>query len=387
MCLCWTVLVLSHWDKFNYQFSALLFLAILLVYQSATLLPIFYRRVLLWQRTLGYAVAFLDALLTGLLITFIDHNYAISISLLIGFLVVYMNPINSMSAIAILGIVLVLLFDFFCPCPSVQITPLMEAIVLTLILGFYALYILIKHNHDQAIVDQLEHEVSVNRELTLRNFKLSKYLSPVLSKSISAGTQVQVWAEEKPLTIFFSDMQGFSKLSEQLSPEMLTWLMNSYLTEMCEIAFRFNGTLDKVMGDSLMIFFGDPQSRGEQNDAISCVCMAISMIEAMENLKKRWIAKGIEEPPNLRIGINSGICKVGNYGSEDRLEYTVLGSAVNLASRLESLAGLNEIILSETTYNLVKKRVRCIEKDSAHLKGFTEKVRIFKAVNIYKNQR
>ena len=97
-------------------------------------------------------------------------------------------------------------------------------------------------------------------------------------------------------------------------------------------------------------------------------------------------SKGIEDPPNLRIGINSGICKVGNFGTEHHLEYTVLGSAVNLASRLESMAGLNEIILSKTTYDLVKKRVHCVEKESAQLKGFADKVRVFKAVKIYKNE-
>ena len=99
------------------------------------------------------------------------------------------------------------------------------------------------------------------------------------------------------MTIFFSDMQGFSELSEQLSSEKLTWLINSYLAEMSEIIFRFGGTLDKVIGDSLMVFFGDPNSRGKKNDAVACVCMAISMNNAMQDLKKRWIANGISNPP------------------------------------------------------------------------------------------
>ena len=386
MCLCWTVLVLSHWNKFDYQFNALLFLVTLLIYQGITLLPIIYRRIFLWQRALGGSVMFVDATLTALLLIFIDYNYIISLSILMGFLVVHLSTINTLTTVSILGFCLAFIVNNFYPFPSVEITSLIESIALTLMLGLYALFIFIKKNDNQTLSDQLDNQIAMTRDLSLRNFKLSKYLSPVLSKSISANTKVQVWAEEKPLTIFFSDMQGFSELSEQLSPEELTWLMNSYLTEMCEIAFRFNGTLDKIMGDSLMIFFGDPNSRGEEHDAISCVCMAISMIQAMDNLRQRWKAKGIEDPPNLRIGINSGICKVGNFGTEHHLEYTVLGSAVNLASRLESMAGLNEIILSKTTYDLVKKRIHCVEKESAQLKGFADKVRVFKAVKIYKNE-
>jgi len=154
-------------------------------------------------------------------------------------------------------------------------------------------------------------------------------------------------------------MQGFSQLSEQLTPEKLSWLINTYLSEMSEIVFRFGGTLDKMIGDSIMVFFGDPQSRGEKNDALSCVCMAIAMREAMKRLKTRWKTAGIESPPCLRMGINTGNCRVGNFGADNKLDYTVVGSAVNLASHLESIANPDEILITESTYNLVKNQVNC----------------------------
>jgi len=378
-------LLLNSWNKIHYQFGTLIFLVALLVYQAFTLLPIVFKQAFLWQRIFGYAVCFLDSMLTGLLIVFVDNHYAVSLTLLIGISVVYIGAMNGKSLTAIVGFCLVLLTSNFYTYPSVEITPLSEVIILSLLLGTYMLHVLIKHKHNQMISDQLDYQISSNRELTLRNFKLSKYLPPVLSKSIKTGTQVYVQADEKPLTIFFSDMQGFSELSEELSPEKLTWLINSYLKEMSEIIFRFGGTLDKVIGDSLMVFFGDPNSRGKKNDAVACVCMAISMNNAMQDLKKRWIANGISNPPSLRIGINSGICKVGNFGAENRLEYTVLGSAVNLASRLESIAELNEILLSESTYKLVKDRVHCIKKSSADIKGCSDKVALYRAGDIYQN--
>jgi class 3 adenylate cyclase len=85
---------------------------------------------------------------------------------------------------------------------------------------------------------------------------------------------------------------------------------------MSEIAFRFGGTVDKVIGDSIMVFFGDPESRGVQSDAVRCVSMAIAMRKAMQELQLRWQAEGIEQPTGLRMGINSGVCKVGNFGTE-----------------------------------------------------------------------
>ncbi len=110
--------------------------------------------------------------------------------------------------------------------------------------------------------------------------------------------------------------------------------LHVYLTEMTEIVLRFGGPLDKIIGDSIMVFFGDPESRGIENDTLSCVSMALTMRTAMAKLKTRWRVTGIENPPSLRMGINTGLCKVGHFGTERLLTYTLLGRSVNLASRL-----------------------------------------------------
>jgi len=384
-CLCWALSVLGCWNQFGYNRSALIFLAMLLIYQSSTLVLNIYSDVFPQLKKATFPAVFLDAVITGLFLQLVDFNYALSIGILISFSVAYLQPFNSMAVIAIFGLFTTLLTMHFFSFPSLPITGLIESVILTLLMCFFVIYIFLKHSFDRELVAKLEQQSTTNRDLNLRIFKISKYLSPVLRKSIIAGNQVHVTAQEKPLTIFFSDMQGFSQLSEQLSPEKLTWLINSYLTEMSEIVFRFGGTLDKVIGDSLMVFFGDPSSRGVKNDAVACVCMAISMNNAMEDLKKRWVAKGISNPPSLRIGINSGVCKVGNFGTENRLEYTVLGSTVNLASRLESIAGLDEIVLSKQTYKLVKDRVHCIRKSTTTINGCSDKVTLYKAASIYQN--
>jgi len=174
-------------------------------------------------------------------------------------------------------------------------------------------------------------------------------------------------------------------LAEELNPEQLTALLNTYLTEMSEIAFRFGGTVDKVIGDSIMVFFGDPESRGVRSDAVSCVSMALAMQQAMKELQSRWQAEGIANPPALRMGINSGVCKVGNFGTENRLDYTLLGRTVNLASRLESAAASNEILISKDTYVLIADAVDCIDKGQISVKGFAASVNVFSVTDLHKN--
>jgi class 3 adenylate cyclase len=240
-------------------------------------------------------------------------------------------------------------------------------------------------NTHSMLAEQNDSVLRQNEWLTLRTFRLSKYLSPPLHKAILTGKDVRAETQEKALTIFFSDMEGFTQLVERLDPEQLTSLLNSYLTVMSEIAFRFGGTVDKVIGDSIMVFFGDPESRGVRSDAVRCVSMAIAMRKAMQELQLRWQAEGIEHPVGLRMGINSGVCKVGNFGTENRLDYTLLGRAVNLASRLESSADSNEILLSEDTYGLIGDSIHCIDKGQISMKGFAEPVKVYSAVDLHKH--
>ena len=126
-----------------------------------------------------------------------------------------------------------------------------------------------------------------------------------------------------------------------------------------------------------MIFFGDPETRGVREDALACVKMAIAMRERMRELGKLWRTSGIESPLQCRIGINTGYCTVGNFGSEQRLEYTVLGGPVNLAARLQLQGPPGRVLVAESTYNLIKDHVDCDHFGESTPKGFARPVQVF----------
>lgn len=208
----------------------------------------------------------------------------------------------------------------------------------------------------------------------LENFssKLSKYFSPQVYDSLFSGElDVSIKPARKPLTIFFSDLQGFTELTERLEPELLTELLTNYLTEMSKIAIKWGGTIDKYIGDAILIFFGDPVEKEVRQDAISCVSMALEMIHKIDEIRYEWRERGLTRELNVRIGIHSGICTVGNFGSEDRLDYTVIGNGVNLASRLESNAKSNTILISEETFLLVKDKFICESQEEIFVKGIS----------------
>lgn len=209
--------------------------------------------------------------------------------------------------------------------------------------------------------------------------KLSKYLSPQVYSSIFSGAQnVEISAQRKKLTVFFSDLAGFTETTEKLESEELTELLNKYLTEMSDIAFRHGATIDKYVGDAIVIFFGDPETRGEKEDALACVRMAVEMQERMEALGVEWRDKGVEHPLRCRIGINTGYCTVGNFGSKDRMDYTIIGGGVNLASRLEGLASPGDILVSFETHAYVKDQIFCEEFGQHEVKGISYPVTSFR---------
>src|SRR5262249_47473145 len=146
--------------------------------------------------------------------------------------------------------------------------------------------------------------------------------------------------ERKRLTIFFSDVKDFTAIVEVAQPEEITGLLNEYLTSMSEIALKYGGTIDKFVGDAMLVFFGDPATKGAREDARNCVRMALEMQACVRELNNKWRQDGFEDRFRfeVRMGINSGFCNVGNFGSADRMDYTVIGGEANLASRLQSIA-------------------------------------------------
>ncbi len=212
--------------------------------------------------------------------------------------------------------------------------------------------------------------------------KLSKYLSPQVFSSIFSGHQsVEIASKRKKLTVMFSDIAGFTETADKLESEELTNLLNNYLTEMSNIALEHGATIDKYIGDAIMIFFGDPETRGEKKDAMTCVNMAIEMQRRMQVLQQEWRDRGLENPFQLRIGINTGYCTVGNFGSEDRMDYTIIGNEVNLAARLQSAASLGGILIAHETYALINDTLLAEEQPPITVKGFNEPVRNYKIID------
>jgi class 3 adenylate cyclase len=224
--------------------------------------------------------------------------------------------------------------------------------------------------------------VTMNKELEANNdflatlsMKISRYIPPQIYKSIFSGQKdVTIHTERKKLTIFFSDIQNFTATTERLQPELITQLLNEYFTEMSEIAHRYGGTIDKFIGDAMLIFFGDPETKGDRADAQACVRMAWAMQRRLAELNAKWRAAGIEEPFRSRIGINSGYCNVGNFGSADRMDYTIIGAEANLAARLQAIAEPGGIVVSYETYALVSDIVAAHTLPSITMKGISRDV-------------
>jgi PAS domain S-box-containing protein len=213
--------------------------------------------------------------------------------------------------------------------------------------------------------------------------KLAKYLAPQVYNSIFTGRQdVAIASKRKKLTVCFSDIAGFTETTDRMESEDLTQLLNHYLTEMSKIALQFGATIDKYVGDAILMFFGDPESRGVKEDALACVKMAMSMQRRMGELGEMWRAAGTETPLRCRIGVHTGYCTVGNFGSEDRMDYTIIGGAVNLASRLEHEAQPGEVLISYETFAHVDDEIECEERGQIRVRGLAYPVATYRVAGV-----
>ncbi len=222
-------------------------------------------------------------------------------------------------------------------------------------------------------------KVEEQLNLIMKGDELKRYLPPQLVDSIIKGEkQVTFETERKKLTIFFSDIKGFTETTDGMEPEELSALLNEYLTEMTMIAHTWGGTIDKFIGDAIMIFYGAPVASNDKDHALQCVKMAIAMQIKMNDLKNRWYKSGIEYPLSIRIGINTGVATVGNFGAEERLSYTAIGGQVNLASRLEGLAEPGGILISHSTWGLVNDEIKCRQRDEKiKVKGISREIIVY----------
>jgi adenylate cyclase len=211
----------------------------------------------------------------------------------------------------------------------------------------------------------------IRREaLVLSNFQ--RYFSPDLAKQIAEhGEQVKLGGQKRDVVILFSDIRGFTSMSEKMEPDDVALLLREYFTEMVEIIFRHGGTLDKFIGDAIMAFWGAPFA--SEDDADKAMRAAIDMQRKLVELNQHWAQTG-KPSVQIGIGINFGQVFAGNIGSEQRLEYTVLGDAVNTASRLCSKAGKGEIIISEPLHQRLKFPPQVEGREPLELKGKSQRV-------------
>lgn len=211
--------------------------------------------------------------------------------------------------------------------------------------------------------------------------QLAKYLSPQIYDSIFRGGQeVKITSSRKKLTVFFSDIEGFTETSEEMESEELTNLLNHYLNEMSKIALEHGATIDKYVGDAILIFYGDPETKGVKQDALACVNMAIAMSRRLTELQDGWRKEGISRPLKCRIGIHTDFCTVGNFGSESRLDYTIIGRAVNAAARIESAGDPGTILISYATYAQVSDDIPCRSRGQIEVKGISRPVDVYEVV-------
>lgn len=200
---------------------------------------------------------------------------------------------------------------------------------------------------------------------------LERYLSPQMLLSIVADDrEIDLSTRRKELTILFVDIKGFSSMSETMHVGYLEEFLNDFLEAMTRAVFDNHGTVDKFLGDGLMAFFGDPIEI--ENHALAAVCASQQMHREMDRLNEKWSHAGISDISGgveIRVGINTGMVVVGNIGSQRRMEYTVVGSAVNVASRLQEVAPTGGVLISERTYYLAREHLQCREPRSIKVKG------------------
>jgi adenylate cyclase len=210
---------------------------------------------------------------------------------------------------------------------------------------------------------------------TMGKYMARKVMAHILKEKMSLG------GEKLTVTILFSDLRGFTSISERMDPQTLVGLLNEYFTEMVEAVLAEDGVVDKYIGDAIMVVFGAPEP--EANDALRAVRSGVGMRRALAKLNARLEERG-EPPLRTGIGIHTGEVIAGSIGHEEQRQYTVIGDAVNLASRLETATkdlGVN-LLISEHTYEIVKDHVVARAVKEIHVKGRAAPVMTYEVLGL-----
>ena len=225
---------------------------------------------------------------------------------------------------------------------------------------------------------------ATSEQLARSNEFISRFIAAQVADEVRAGNFSSVERHDRRrLTIFFSDIRGFSATADRIEPEDLSEVLNDYFDEMVLIAEKYGATIDKFIGDGIMIFFGAPTGPHEPDHAVRAVRMAIEMQWSMQELRERWRRRGVEDPFEIRIGINTGVANVGAFGARGRMDYTAIGRQVNLAARLQVACDPSRILISHATWVLVKESIHCLAKGEIEVKGFHHPVRVYEVAEVF----
>ena len=217
-----------------------------------------------------------------------------------------------------------------------------------------------------------------NTTLSALTRNLARFVpETVVDALMKSGDEQLAGTERRQLTVFFSDIVGFTGMTEQLEPEQLSRLLMDYFSEMNRLCARWGGTLDQFIGDAVVIFFGAPHSKGAKADAHNAVGMALEMQDRLAALRVKWAEEGLSPPLHVRMGLATGFATVGNFGSDSRLHYTAIGNAVNAAARIQGLAETDSILIDADTQALVQDSLSCVTRDTVTLRGRQHPVQLY----------
>ena len=283
------------------------------------------------------------------------------IGILIGFMSIHLSIIKSLTFVFIL----VVAYFFICIYFFINNNLWIDIIAPSITIPFTS-----------AIAFTYKYFIENKQKIVIKNLFQHYLQSSVVNELLQNPEKVKLGGTKKELTIFFSDIEGFSTIAESVQPEQLLKMINQYYAEISNVILKYKGTIDQYAGDAIMAFFGAPLD--QKNHAELACCTAIETQEHLKDLRKIFMNKGYP-PINIRIGINTGSVIVGNVGGEYRFHYTVLGNHVNITARLEAANKLynTNIIISEQSYGFVKDSFVTRELDFIRVKGLKMPVRVY----------
>lgn len=223
-----------------------------------------------------------------------------------------------------------------------------------------------------------------NRNKKIENV-LSKYISKdIKNKILKSNTDIGLGGKRAEITVMFADIRGFTSLSETMKAEDVSQLLNEYFTELEPVITKYNGVINKFIGDAVLVIFGDPeQDKHHAKNAVKC---AYELRKKVKEIKERWIQEG-KPKIDIGIGINTGEAFIGNVGTKNRFEYTVIGDTVNIASRIEDYNKIykTHVLISENTYGKISDIVDVIKIREVSIKGKRHKINIYEVLRIIEN--